>query len=88
MRLISKEKLIKTILHDLSDFRRIVSVLYTEEFNLIVKCRIDKAYDLNYSMDYEIKLFLMDLIILYSYRDIFNINIKSIFKKELVKLIK
>lgn len=88
MRLISKEKLIKTIIHDLSDFRRIVSVLYTEEFNLIVKCRIDKAYDLNYSMDYETKLFLIDLIVKYSYSLIFTTPMKSMFKKELNELIK
>ena len=84
MRLISKDKLIQIIINDLRDFRKIESKLYTNELNLIINYRIEKVYNLNYTMDKETQLFLFDLIIKYSYNEM---GINS-FKRELRILIK
>lgn len=62
MKLITKEKLIKHILNDCIDFKKVVDYLFTSEMDLVINKRVVCAYNLNYTMTTETQLFLIDLI--------------------------
>jgi len=84
MKLITKEKLIKTIINDCKEFKKIVDCLFNYEFDLIVKSRVGKVYNLNYTMTTETQLFLIDEINNFVYH---GIKEKTLINK-LRKLIK
>lgn len=84
MRLISKNKLISVVIKECKELRKCVDYLYSGEMDKVISLRIDKVYNLNYSMDYETQLFLFDCIIHFVYHEE---EIKE-FKEKLKELIK
>lgn len=83
MRLITKTKLINAIINDCKEWAKCIDYFLTDEMIMVIRSRILKCYNLNYTLDHETQLHLCDLIELYIYNGI-NKNLK----KDLEDLIK
>ncbi len=84
MRLINKEKLIKTLVNDLLDFKGIVGLLYPQEVINVISYRVKEVYNLNYTMTTETQFFLIDYITSYIEEEINLIE----FRKKIKELLK